>query len=406
MKLQEEQINSIKRSFNTMKSKEDFLSLMNYAKRILYGEKVFDFTIKNINYHANPKLNRNRYRKFSIKKKSGGERIINAPAKGLKALQKCLNLIFQTIYEVNPAANGFVNNKSIVDNAKIHEASIYVYNIDLKDFFSSIDQARVWGRLRFPPFNLNEKHGKQELANIIASLCGHEFEVERMNDNKEWHLEKRFVLPQGAPTSPTLSNIICQQLDFYLTSVAKRFGLKYSRYADDITFSSMHNVYQPESDFSKEINRIITEQGFHIKESKTRLQKDGYRKEVTGLNVNVKANVQKRYVKQLRMWLYLWENYGYEKASSFFLKEYILNKGHISKGKPNMANVIGGKLDYLKMVKGNQNNLFIKLKERFDNLSGRDENIQNRENHLNKVIEIIFDKGIDSAMDFYKSNDS
>jgi len=406
MKLTKEQIFIIEKSFISMKSKNDFLSLMNYVKRILYGEKCFDFTIANINYHTNPKNNKNRYRKFSIKKKSGGERIINAPTKGLKALQKCLNLIFQTIYVVNPSANGFVKNKSIVDNAKMHEGRNYIYNIDLKDFFSSIDQARVWGRLRFPPFNLNEKYGNQELANIIAALCGHEFEVERLNDKMEWQMEKRFVLPQGAPTSPTLSNIICQQLDFYLSAAARRFGLIYSRYADDITFSSMHNVFQPESDFLKEIKRIIAEQGFHIKESKTRLQKDGYRKEVTGLTVNVKANVPKRYVKQLRMWLYLWENYGYDKASSFFLKEYSIDKGHISKGKPNMANLIAGKLDYLKMVKGNQNNLYIKLKERLDKLSGRNENIQNRENHINKVMEIIFDKGIDAAMDFYKSSDS
>jgi hypothetical protein len=109
--------------------------------------------------------------------------------------------------------------------------------------------------------------------------------------------------------------------------VARRFGLKYSRYADDITFSSMHNVYQPESDFLKELQRIILEQGFHIKESKTRLQKDGYRKEVTGLLVNEKANVQQRYIKQLRMWLYYWERYGYERAAGLFLQEYIADKG-------------------------------------------------------------------------------
>jgi hypothetical protein len=168
-----------------------------------------------------------------------------------------------------------------------------------------------------------------------------------------------------------ITNIVCQKLYYLLTGVAKRFGLKYSRYADDITFSSMHNVYHPESQFLKELHRIIAEQNFHIKESKTRLQKDGYRKEVTGLLVNEKANVQQRYIKQLRMWLYYWENYGYEKAYNFFIKQYVKDKKGVIKGKPNMANVIGGKLDYLKMVKGPDNELYIKLKNRFDILANQ-----------------------------------
>jgi RNA-directed DNA polymerase len=87
----------------------------------------------------------------------------------------------------------------------------------------------------------------------------------------------------------------------------------------------------PMSEFLKELHWIIAEQNFHIKESKTRLQKDGYRKEVTGLLVNEKANVQQRYIKQLRMWLYYWERYGYEKASGFFLQQYIADKGPCKK---------------------------------------------------------------------------
>jgi retron-type reverse transcriptase len=207
-------------------------------------------------------------------------------------------------------------------------------------------------------------------------------------------LVKKNVLPQGAPTSPTFSNIVCQQLDFYLSAVAKRFGLQYSRYADDITFSSMHNVYQPESEFLKELHRIIAEQNFHIKESKTRLQKDGYRKEVTGLLVNEEANVQQRYIKQLRMWLYYWERYGYERAEGFFLKQYIADKGDCLKGKPNMSNVIGGKLDYLRMVKGGENELYLKLRMRFDILIRSTDPI-------NHVLTVWENDGINQAMDFY-----
>ena len=228
-------------------------------------------------------------------------------------------------------------------------------------------------------------------------------EVERKNETGEWEKVKRNVLPQGAPTSPVITNIVCRRLDYLLSATAKRFGLKYSRYADDITFSSMHNVYQPESEFLKELHRIIAEQNFHIKESKTRLQKDGYRKEVTGLLVNEKVNVQERYIKQLRMWLYYWERYGYERASVFFLQQYITDKGHVKNGKPDMANVISGKLDYLKMVKGVENELYLKLRRRFEKLCEINLNIiESRYKYLNLILNIAINKGLDEAMKVFK----
>ena len=454
MKLEQEHIDQIRTAFEKMQSKEDLLHLLNEVKPLIYGEKAVPFELKQLTWYANPKLGGKRYAEFKIKKKSGSQRSIHAPVKGLKALQKTLAFILQCVYEPHKAAMGFVRERSIVDNAKIHVGSNYVYNIDLKDFFPSIDQARVWKCLQLKPFNLNmastvepqymkwedfkkeylktegpltflrgkgrvfantpfgtlyvashfdvekdkyillgssslkTKAGKSlegtlwlvnkipetsrlDIANIIASLCCTDMEVERKNEAGEWEKVKRNVLPQGAPTSPVITNIVCQKLDYLLSGVARRFGLKYSRYADDITFSSMHNVYQPESEFLKELHRIIAEQNFHIKESKTRLQKDGYRKEVTGLLVNEKANVQQRYIKQLRMWLYYWERYGYERASGFFLQQYIADKGHVKNGKPDMANVISGKLDYLKMVKGAENELYQKLKARFEKITGK-----------------------------------
>jgi retron-type reverse transcriptase len=226
-------------------------------------------------------------------------------------------------------------------------------------------------------------------------LCCTEMDVERKNKiTGDWETCKRNVLPQGAPTSPVITNIICYKLDRRLSGLAKRFGLKYSRYADDITFSSMHNVYQPESAFLNELHRIISDQNFHIKESKTRLQKDGYRKEVTGLLVNEKVNVQRRYIKQLRMWLYYWERYGYERASGFFLQQYIADKGHVKNGKPDMANVISGKLDYLKMVKGADNELYLKLKSRFEKLTGY-------KDPINQLLNVWENDGIEKAMDVY-----
>lgn len=402
MRPTEEQSQYIRSAFNDMKSKEDFLGLLNYAKSIQEGEKAFPFVLKQIHYHCIPKLNKRRYLQFSIPKKSGTDRIIHAPNNGLKAIQKCLNLILQAVYEQyqHKAANGFVPGKSIIDNAKIHTGSLYVYNLDLKDFFPSVDQARVWGRLKAHPFNLNEKTGRVELANIIASLCCHQMEVERIDESGNWKKEERNVLPQGAPTSPTITNIICQQLDFYLSAVAKRFGLKYSRYADDITFSSQHNVYQENGEFLNELHRIIAKQNFHIKPSKTRLQKTGYRQEVTGLLVNEKVNVQKRYIKQLRMWLYYWETYGYNKAYQFFIQQYKNEKGHINKGLPNMAQVIAGKLDYLKMVKGEDNRTYCKLRERFEKLISNSK-VDNDEASLMLILEAWEKEGIEKAMQLY-----
>jgi RNA-directed DNA polymerase len=222
-------------------------------------------------------------------------------------------------------------------------------------------------------------------------------QVDRKNAVGEWEKVTRNVLPQGAPTSPVLTNIVCQKLDFLLTGVAKRFGLKYSRYADDITFSSMHNVYQPNSDFLKELYRLIANQNFYIKESKTRLQKDGYRKEVTGLLVNENVNVQKRYIKQLRMWLYYWERYGYERASYFFRKQYISDKGHVKDDKSSIAMVMLGKLNYLKMVKGEDNELYLKLKGRFQQLV-------NFDNPINKLLDIWENDGIIKAMELHYQN--
>ena len=368
----------IKAAFERMQSRGEFLDLLNFAKPLAYSVKkgaTSPFELKQLTWYASPALGGKRYTDFTIKKKSGADRSIHAPVAGLKSLQKTLSFVLQCVFEPHKAAMGFVRERSIVDNARLHQGARYVYNIDLKDFFPSIDQARVWACLQLMPFNLteaatlaceykplndplfpiteNRKRSRRDIANIIASLCCTEMDVERVGEDGEWIQVKRNVLPQGAPTSPVITNIVCQKLDYLLTGVGKRFGLTYSRYADDITLSSMHNVYQTDGDFIKELQRIVTQQGFHIKESKTRLQKDGYRKEVTGLIVSDSVNVQKRYIKELRQWIYYWERYGYNDAERFFLQKHLTNRGHLLKGgSPKMLNVIHGKLEFLKMVKG------------------------------------------------------
>lgn len=442
MKLTPEFIQLIQDAFQKMQSKSDFLALLNLAKEQIYGENMRPFTEKQLNFYITkdstvmksqvavqldlsgaeivfkenvlvekkiPKRD-SCYTSFTIKKKSGQDRTIHAPVKGLKEFQKALNIILQCIHEPHVAATGFIIGKSIVDNAKIHVGQTYVYNIDLKDFFPSIDRSRVWGRLLVAPFHLGISNEKRTLANYIVTLCCTPMEVERFNENK-WNTVTTSVLPQGAPTSPTVTNIICEKLDIRLTRVAKRFGLNYSRYADDITFSSKHNTYKINdtnfekifvagSTFDCKVRKIISEQNFHIKESKVRLQKTGYRQEVTGLVVNDKINVTRRYIKQLRQWLYLWERYGYEKAYVFFLEFYTTNRGNVKSEKPNMALVIGGKLLYLKMVKGANDSTYLKLKNRFDLLLKTQPNISTSKVN---IVDLILDVGLEKAMEHYKN---
>lgn len=367
MKLQREHVAYIKKSFSKMKDKEDLLRLLNFTKTLLYGEKAMPFEIKHLNFHCNPKNNKSRYRTFEINKKSGGKRIIYAPNAGLAKIQQCLNLIFQALIKPHTSAKGFVSGQSIVDNASVHIGRNYVYNIDLKDFFHSIDQARIWGRLQHYPFNLNKKRKNLELANMIAALCCHEIEVERVNADGNWEKIVKNVLPQGAPTSPILSNIVCARLDYYLSKAAHRFGLNYTRYADDITFSSMHNMYTDGNPFIIELNRIILQENFFIKESKTRLQKINHRQEVTGLIVNNKPNVRQKYLKEIRKWLYYWERYGYERANTFYYL-YYSEISSSDKKIPTLKRVIRGKLDFLKMVKGGNNIAYLALRNRYDNL--------------------------------------
>ncbi len=343
---------------NRTNTKKILLALLNETKKSLYGEGCHPFTIKQLNYQIYSNHNPNRYVQFQIPKKKKGEfRTITAPNSGLKSIQRCINHILQSIFVVHPSALGFVAGKSIVDNAKVHIGQKYVYNIDLKDFFPSIKSGRVLACLKLPPFSLND-----EAASLITDLCCHEG-----------------VLPQGAPTSPILTNIVCRRLDWRLSKLAKRYDLRYSRYADDITFSGMKNLFYEDGDFVKELHHFIEKEGFSINESKTRVNSCFQRQEVTGLTINEKPNVTQKYVKQIRTMINNWEKSGYEEAQSVFLKHYHPTKNVA--GKHYLINVLTGKLNYLMMVKGEKDSTYVKLKDRLEKLI-------KKEDTLSDIIEI------------------
>lgn len=387
MKIEQAHIDQIRKQFAELQSKEDLVKLLSTAKNMLYGEECKPVQLKSLTYYANPELCKKRYQTFTIKKKSGADRTIHAPVKGLKSILRSLNFVLQCLYEPHEAATGFVLEKSIVDNAKKHVRHHYVLNMDLKDFFHSFDRNRVKMGFVYAPFDLNGD--KEPLAYLLASICTHPFEIEG---------EIKTVLPQGSPTSPTLTNILCKKLDRRLNGLAKRFGVTYTRYADDITFSSLHSIFNDEA-FNKELNRIIEEdQKLVINPKKTRLQKAGYRQEVTGLIVNDKVNVRRRYVKQIRMWLYYWEKYGYEKAEQIFKRDYQADKGHVKNMKNKLVSVLVGKLEFLKMVKGADDETYKVLRGRLQLLAGYTDPID-------QVLNIWETEGIENAMRiYYKEN--
>lgn len=247
--------NVIIKTMSRITKKEELLELLNKLKEEdarQFGITFYPFQMKQINYYCNPAHPR-RYHQFTIPKKSGGTRTISSPANELKNILSYLNLIFKAMYNPLPCVNGFVEGRNIVDNARTHLNQHYVFNIDLKDFFTSIPQARVWGRLKAKPYCL-----KQPMANIIAGLCA----MRQPNNSGDSHYD--YVLPQGAPTSPILTNMICERMDWKLSRLARKYHINYSRYADDMTFSSQHNVYQPEGSFRKELKDIIEGEGFYI----------------------------------------------------------------------------------------------------------------------------------------------
>ena len=132
----------------------------------------------------------------------------------------------------------------------------------------------------------------------------------------------------------------------------------------------MQNIFAANGRFCKSLKNIIErEEHFVINPAKTRLCHKGMRQEVTGLTVNQKLNVSRHYIKQLRVLLHNWEKNGYDIAQDEFLRHY--NSTTNIEGVHRIENIISGKLDYLKMVKGSKDSTYLKLKDRFEKLIGK-----------------------------------
>lgn len=282
---------------------------------------------------------RNAYIPFDIPKKSGGMRHIKAPEEKLKQIQQTLNLLLQTICTVSPQAMGFVPGRSVRDNADLHCGQSLIFNCDLRDFFPSITKEMVRTTLHR---ELASYTPSREVISMICSLA-----TAPREDGVE-------ALPQGAPTSPVLSNLVLKNLDRRLAGLAEKCGCRYSRYADDITFSSDCREIPTDA-----ILAIIADEGMEINDRKTQLQTPDQRHEVTGLTVIDKVNVPRKYIKQLRTLLHLWESRGLDEAQEIFTRD--LCNGE----EKDLTNVINGKINYLCMIKGREDSTYRRLKQRF-----------------------------------------
>lgn len=238
-----------------------------------------------------------KYVEFEIPKRSGGLRIIHAPAPQLKQaqqrigtlLQKCEREIEENLGVRKRVAHGFKKDHSILTNAAVHRGQRYVLNFDLEDFFGAINFGRVRG------FFVTNRNWRlhPDVATLIAQVSCFQ--------NK---------LPQGSPTSPVISNLIGNILDVRLAKIARASGCSYSRYADDITISTSLPSFpeavavpvlgSPRWVLSDQVQNAVHGAGFRINESKTRLLDRQVRQDVTGIVTNQVVNVNSDYRRKAR----------------------------------------------------------------------------------------------------------
>lgn len=244
------------------------------------------------------------YRRYSIPKKTGGMRGISAPKPSLAKAQRW---VFERIVgqlRVEPEAHGFVPSRSIVTNAAPHVGKRVVLNLDLEEFFPSVTWKRAKGLFMAIGYS-------EQVSTLLASLTTEPPRVEVDLDGRHLHVAigaRR--LPQGACTSPAITNVLCRALDRRLAGLAGSFGFVYTRYADDLTFSS--DSADKVGALLGFIRRIVADEGFTEHAKKTRIMRRGRRQEVTGVVVNEKPSVAREEVRELRAILHNAGRHGFD----------------------------------------------------------------------------------------------
>lgn len=331
----------LKSEFLALKTQRDIADLL---------EVSYDRLI----YHAYKAPAVEKYKVFEVPKKNGGSRKISSPSTGLKAIQRKLSQVLYSTYKPNISVHGFVPTQSIVTNAEQHIHKRFVFNIDLQDFFGSVHFGRVRGIFMAPPYKL-----PKEVSTVLAQVCC---------------FENR--LPQGAPTSPVVSNMVCARLDSELKRLARKTKCTYTRYADDITFSTTlsqfpqdlayvilsvkGDVFKTEKvEVGDRLASVIKDNGFVINDKKVRLQHRSHHQEVTGITVNQFPNVKRSFIREISLLLHVWDKYGSDSAQKEYSKAKI-GKLNVDDDDTSFVEAVRGKINFLGMVRGKKDKIYLK----------------------------------------------
>ncbi|WP_303818948.1 reverse transcriptase family protein [Ruminococcus flavefaciens] len=290
---------------------------------VLYDKKhiAMIFDLRNI------RLISSNYNKFYIDEKHK-KRLIEAPSKKLKSIQKwILNNILEQL-DTSEYAYGFRKGRSILQNALCHLGKKNVLCLDIKDFFGSIDEKTVFWLFRNIGFT-------SEASKTLKKLCCY-----------------KKALPQGAPTSPCIANIVCINMDKKLAQLAKKYNAVYSRYADDITFSSDEDI----SFLSKEVEKIIRKYNFFLND-KTKYYSGDHPKFITGLVVHKdKIRVPKKIKRELSKEIHFCRKFGVDM--------HLNNSG--AEKRVNYREYLYGKAYYIKMVEHETGEKFLGMLNMID----------------------------------------
>lgn len=283
-----------------------------------------------------------------IPKRSGGTRLLEIPNDRLKYILRKILRCLEEVYAPRQSVHGFTKGRGVISNAKCHIKRPFLLNIDLKDFFGTITKKRVSGVLVSVGI-------PSEVATTITELT-----------------VARDKLPQGAPTSPILANMVSFQLDIRLHRYAKENNMRYTRFADDMTFSSfvqptkvfhdqkMKTGKLSEKDLSTSLRNVISGCGFKIHPSKIWFSDRKLRKQVTGLVVHQFPNIPRKFVRNLRATLHKILKNGYDDCQKEFVEKY--------KSKSELRNVVRGRIEWIGQIKGRSDPVFRTLADKYNHL--------------------------------------
>lgn len=356
---------------------------------------ILDTPYKILKYNLYKIQNKDKYKVFQIKKRNGAIRQICAPISGIKRLQKNLSIILNHLHSPKLCAHGYVNERSIITNAQVHVKKRIVINIDLKDFFPSINFGRVRGLFMKYPFNFDDN-----VSTILAQICCYDG-----------------CLPQGSPSSPVLSNYICHRLDNQLLKFSRRCRVDYTRYADDITFSTNLKELPKEIGIinhntlflSGDLTDIIEGNGFAINTKKVRFSLKNNRQEVTGLIVNERINLNRKYIRHVRAMVHAWEKFGLEEAAIEHFRKYNHKNKTVDNYNLSFIKEISGKIGYIGHIKGKENSVYKNIYKRIRALDSKIR-IPIPKETIDPNTPIIFCEGktdgmhLSSALSYFKHN--